>query len=251
MWLFWQIIGDMKLAMLLCALLGQVFDVASIRPSDPNRPGVPYRIGPNSFSTYGPLKDLIQQAYDVEDYQVAGGAAWVQTERYDVQAKAATAATPYEIRRMVQALLAARFQLKIHRETRAMTGFAMTVDKNGAKLPPPKAGLPPDAMGVIQMRGGEMWGRGASMRNLARGLRFELGVPVLDETKIGGNYDFKLRFEEGNDDLAEKPDGPPVGRTPAAGSIFTALKEVGLRLESGKLPVEVLVIDRAERPSEN
>jgi uncharacterized protein (TIGR03435 family) len=74
---------------------------------------------------------------------------------------------------------------------------------------------------------------------------------VLDETKIAGNYAFKLRFEEGNRDLEEKPDGPRMGGAPAAGSVFTALKEVGLRLESGKLPIEVLVIDSAERPSEN
>ncbi len=79
----------------------------------------------------------------------------------------------------------------------------------------------------------------------------ELGVPVVDETKIAGNYDLKLRFEEGNDDLAEKPDGPRVDGTLETGSVFTALKELGLRLESGKLPIEVLVIDSAERPSEN
>jgi uncharacterized protein (TIGR03435 family) len=118
-------------------------------------------------------------------------------------------------------------------------------------LPPPKEGLAPDAQGVIQMGGGLMWARGASMRNLARGLRMELGVPVVDETKIAGNYDLKLRFEEGNDDLAEKPDGPRVDGTLETGSVFTALKELGLRLESGKLPIEVLVIDSAERPSEN
>ena len=96
-----------------------------------------------------------------------------------------------------------------------------------------------------------MWARGASIRNLARGLHIELEVPVVDETKIAGNYDFKLRFEEGNDDLVEKPDGPRVGGMPAAGSVFTALKELGLRLEPGKLPIEVLAIDSAERPSEN
>jgi uncharacterized protein (TIGR03435 family) len=101
------------------------------------------------------------------------------------------------------------------------------------------------------MGGGLIWGRAASMRNLARGLRMELGAPVVDETKIVGNYDFKLQFEEGNRDLEDKPDGPSVGGVPAAGSVFTALKEMGLRLESGKLPIEVLVIDRAEKPSEN
>ncbi len=169
----------MRVAILLCALVGQVFEVASIRPSDPNRPGVPFRIGPDSFSMQGRLKDLILQAYEIEDYQVAGGPAWVQNERYDIQAKAATAVSPHEIRVMLQALLADRFRLKIHREIKTMNGYALTVEKTGAKLPPPKTGLPPDTQGVIQMGGGEMWGRAASLKNLARGLRFELGVPVV------------------------------------------------------------------------
>ena len=75
----------------------------------------------------------------------------MQTERYDVQAKAAAAASPHEIRLMLQALLAERFQLRLHRETRTMTGYALTVDRNGSKLSQPETGLAPDAQGVIQM----------------------------------------------------------------------------------------------------
>jgi len=79
---------------------------------------VPFRVGPDSFSMHGRLKDLIQQGYEVEDYQVAGAPEWVQTERYDVLAKAASAASPHEIRAMLKALLAERFRLKMHRETK-------------------------------------------------------------------------------------------------------------------------------------
>jgi len=192
------------------------------------------------------------EAYDIEDYQVAGGPAWVQSDFYDVQAKAAGISTPRQIKSMLQALLADRFQLRLNRETRTMTGYVMSVDKGGSKLPAPKTGMPPDSSGVIQMGGGEIWARGATMKHLAKGLWLELQVPVLDLTKIEGHYDFKLRFEEGNHELAEEPDSGSGGSTPgAAGSIFTALHEVGLRLDARKIPIEVLVIENVGRPSEN
>ena len=85
------------------------------------------------------------------------------------------------------------------------------------------------------------------MARLADGLRLELGQPVVDETKIEGFYDFRLRFDEGNDDLGARPAGSP----PIRGSVFTALHDFGLRLDARKVPIEVIVIDSAERPSEN
>jgi uncharacterized protein (TIGR03435 family) len=90
------------------------------------------------------------------------------------------------------------------------------------------------------------------MFNLATALGYELRLPVVDETKIAGNYDFKLRFEEGNDALKPKGEDANGAEDPAAaGSIFTALREVGLRLDPRKVPIEVFVIDSVERPSEN
>jgi uncharacterized protein (TIGR03435 family) len=102
------------------------------------------------------------------------------------------------------------------------------------------------------MGGGEFWARGATMDTLAGALRLELGFPVIDGTKIEGHYDFKLHFEEENAELVEKPDddGGPARLGPA-GSIFTALRQLGLKLDSRKLPVGVFVIDSAERPSAN
>ena len=187
------------------------------------------------------------QAYEIEDYQVVGIPAWAQSERFAIRAKAAQASSPHEIRVMLQALLAERFRLKTHRETKSMAGYVLSVENGGAKLPPPKTGVPPDTMGVIQLGGGEIWGRGASMKNLARGLRLELERPVLDETNVAGNYDIRLRFEEGDAELADR-DHPS---DPTAGSIFAALHELGLRLDSRKVEIGVLVIDAAERPSGN
>src|SRR5436309_2593638 len=107
------------------------FEVATVKPRDLNRPGVPYRIGPDTLSMSSRLKDLIQFAYDVEDYQVAGGPAWVQSEFYDVQGKAASVSTPRQMKSMLQALVAERFQLKLNRQTKIMAGYALTVDKGG------------------------------------------------------------------------------------------------------------------------
>src|SRR5262249_28828886 len=112
------------------------FEVASIKPSDLNRPGLPWRLGPDSFTGQVSVKDLILFSYELEGYQIEGGPDWVRTERYDVQAKAAKAATPGQIKSMLRAMLAERFHLRLNRESKMMTGFALLTDKNGPKLPP-------------------------------------------------------------------------------------------------------------------
>jgi uncharacterized protein (TIGR03435 family) len=236
----------------LC-LSAQTFGVASIKPSDPTRPNIPFRIGPASLTTAGTLKLLIALAYAVEDTRnITGGPDWVQSQFYDVEAKADAPSTPHQIKVMLQALLAERFQLKLRHETRIVSGYALTVDKGGPKLPPPRSDMPPDSTGSVQMGRGDWFMRGATMDTFAGALRWELDVPVVDETKIPGNYDFKLQFEEENSEPAPKPDGSgaPAALAPA-GSIFTALRELGLRLDSRKLPIEIYVIDSAERPSAN
>jgi uncharacterized protein (TIGR03435 family) len=227
------------------------FEVASIKLSDPNAMGLPRRIGPDSLTTRDSLKGLIMLAYDVRDYQVAGGPAWAQSEAYDIQAKAGSISSPRQIRSMLQTLLADRFRLRLHRETRTMAGYVMTVDRGGPRLPAPMTEAPPEH-GVIQMGAGGIWAYGATMEGLAMGLQFELGLPVLDRTKIEGHYDFKLLFEEGDRELKDEPDsGSGVAALRTPGSVFTALREVGLRLDARKLPIEVSIIDGAERPPEN
>jgi uncharacterized protein (TIGR03435 family) len=214
------------------------FEAASIKPSAPDRNGgPPFRISLGTFSMQGRLADLIEQAYDIYPYQIAGGPSWMQSDWYDVLAKAGTDADSHQLRLMVQALLADRFHLKLHREIRPMQGYILTVDKNGPKLPPPRTDVPPDSEGVVQIGHG-IWGRGVTMSHLAYGLTLTMGEPVVDETKIEGHYDVRLRFEDGDD-------------AGAIGSIFPALHEVGLKLEAHKVPIEVFVIDSAERPSAN
>ena len=225
------------------------FDVASIKPGDHERPGPWFHIGPDSFTTQDTLKHLILFAYDIEDYQLSGGPEWAQTDLYAVQAKAAAAVPPRQLRAMLQQLLALRFHLELSRETRTMAGYVLVPDRNGPKLPPPRTDVPADSTGVVELGGGEIWGHAVTMRHLAHGLRLEVDRPVLDQTQIEGHYDFKLRFDEQNPELLDRT--PGAENSGAAGSVFTALREIGLRLEARKLPIEVLVIGSAQRPSEN
>jgi len=224
------------------------FDVASVKPAPVDGPSLRYRLDGSGFAMHGWLKHFVQQAYDVQDYQVAGGPAWASADWYEIQAKPAGAATKDQIREMLRRLLADRFQLKVHRETKMMQGYVLSVGKGGAKLPPPRMDVASDSTGSTQIGGGLIWARAATMATIAMGLRYELEQPVLDRTGIAGHYDLKLRFDEANSDLVDKAAAPVA--TPM-GSVFTALHEVGLKLEAGKIPIEVIVIDSAERPSEN
>jgi len=152
----------------------------------------------------------------------------------------------------MQTLLAERFHLKLHRDTQTMSCYVLSVDKNGSKLPPPKTDMPPDSVGRIQIGGGELWSRGSTIENLARSLRFEVGAPVLDQTGIEGHYEYTLRYDPANHESGDQSGGTPrASATPIAPSIFVALRELGLRLEPRKMPIEVLIIDNAERPSAN
>src|SRR5579864_2956247 len=125
------------------ALLAQPprFEVASIKPHDPNAMSRRLQMEPDRLAMGGTLRLLIMQAYDVHNDQVEGGPPWAQTDSYDVQAKAPRASTKAELRAMLQTLLADRFQLKLRRETRTVAGYILSVDKGGPKLPPPKEGV--------------------------------------------------------------------------------------------------------------
>jgi uncharacterized protein (TIGR03435 family) len=223
------------------------FDVASIKPSDRIHT-VPYRLGPDVLSAEGTLVHLIMMAYSVESAQLEGGPPWAQSQFYNVQAKAAGPATAAQLRLMLQVLLADRFHLVLRRDTRMMSGYALIVDKNGSKLPAPKIDAPPGSAGVLQMGDGEIWARGSTLDHFAHGLWLELQMPVVNQTRLEGNYDFKIDFEEGNHELADDSE-PPSPKS--EGSIFTAVHEIGLKLQARKLPIEILVIEKAEHPTEN
>jgi uncharacterized protein (TIGR03435 family) len=239
------------------ALWGQptstpVFEVASIRPVPFNGQGVVGIgfTGNRLLAHHVSLGQLVVFAYGVDGFQVSGGARWVHStdlygpDVYDVTAKAEGEAVPTEdqFRQMLQALLADRFQLRIHREAREMPVYELAIAQNGPKLR--AASRDPGAQtvwtsGVVNSL---YAAKKTSMKTLAWMLQSQVGRPVVDKTGLSGSYDFELQYAPGNP--------PPADAT--APSIFTAVQEeLGLKLESGRASFPVMVIDGAERPSGN
>jgi uncharacterized protein (TIGR03435 family) len=226
------------------------FEVASIKPSQAE-PGSGSGISSDKGRISArnvTLRRCIRGAYNVPETQVLGGPKWIDDERYDINAKAAGPADDPEMMVMLQSLLAERFKLVFHRETRPLPGYALVVGKGGLKANPSA----PDAPSRTSGRRGSIEAQQCTMARLAQRLTDVLHLPVADLTAVDGNFDFKLQWVP-DDGLARSPS---VGdKTPAADtgpSIFAALQEqLGLKLESRKVPTEVLVIDRADKASEN
>jgi len=252
-------------ALLLCLVAlscfaQTTFDVASIKPNLSGVEGGSIRLTPGGrlVARNASLRQLISAADDVRDFQLFGGPPWMASDRFDIEAKAAGDPDQDRISLMLQALLADRFRLTVHREKRELPIYRLTVAKGGSKLQPSKADqctpmIPPPAQfdpatlrpcGGFNTNVGMMLGGSVSAARLAAALSRTLGRTVVDETSLGGSYDVSLHWT---------PDeAPPAVDNSADPSLFTALQEqLGLRLESAKGPVEVLIVDRAEKPSEN
>ncbi len=236
------------------------FEVASIKPAAPNQPGMGMQRLPGGRVNMKnvTLRLLISMAWNVRDFEVAGGPPWIDTDRFDILAKPEaelpdTSDGSTLLNRMIQTLAADRFGLVYHRETREMPVYALVVAKNGPRLAPP---TPQGHVSIMGSRG-KLEGKDAKSADLARLLSAILGRTVQDHTGLSGEYDFNLEWTP---DIGDGPgfkgmpkDSPPEAPQAADGpSIFTAIQEqLGLKLESRKGPVEMLVIDRAEKPSEN
>jgi uncharacterized protein (TIGR03435 family) len=188
------------------------------------------------------VQNLLRIAYGLQDYQISGGPGWIDSAGFDIQARAAASTsepTREQVREMIQALLADRFHLVVHRETRQLPIYALVVGKGGPRLQAADTDVgPPKSML------GQMVVRRMSMTTLGNILAFDLKRPVRDETGLNGEFAFKLEWTPG---LGESDAGPS-----SRPSLFTAVQEqLGLKLESTKGPIEVLVIDHVEKPSEN
>jgi uncharacterized protein (TIGR03435 family) len=192
---------------------------------------------------------LIGLAYDVFDSQISGGPNWLDTEKYDIQAKAGSALKVWRMRLMLQSLLAERFRLALHRETKEEPIYELVVAKGGPKIEPAAGAKTP---GHLRVGTGQLTGIAAPISWLTQSLSGNLDRYVVDKTGLNGNYNFTLQWTPDMGQLPQqRPDAlpPPDASGP---SIFTALQEqLGLQLKSEKGPVETLVIDHAERPSAN
>ena len=261
------------------------YEVATVKPSKgPAMPGgkIGMWAAPDGFNAWFVTpQQIISDAYGVKSFEISGGPSWLTSERFDIEAKmdAATADALAKLskdqrvvaqQQMLQALLADRFQLTVHRETKELPIYTLVIAKGGPKLREAKPGdtYPngdtfPDGThtGADSMKGGVFDGylraQAVSIAGLAQNLSHMLGHPVADKTELKGAYDFNLRFTP-DDRLQPPPGAPPNFRLPPppansnAPSLFDALQEqLGLKLESGKGPAEVIVIDHIERPSGN
>lgn len=203
------------------------------------------------------LKLCIEFAFNVREFQIAGGPGWLDTDRYDIDAVAAEPFKDGEDRAMLQTLLADRFGLVIHRETQERAGYALVPGRNGAKLTPSTSD-DPSSMFSSTASGDITWSAPAiTMSRMAEALSGRIGLKVVDQTGIEGKFDVSLQWtpDAGTGPRLSKsgePLPPPPADAIPGPTLFTAIQEkLGLKLESKKVPVEVIVIDRATRPSEN
>lgn len=234
------------------------FEVATIKPSDPNRPGKLFSIrGTEVITINTTVADLLVFAYGVHARQVTGGPAWVDSDKFDITGKPEGGALPNlnQFKVMIQKLLKDRFRLAYHQEKKELTVYALTVAKNGSKL------TPSDSKGTVPallFRGlGNLPGRNATMEEFAGVMQSAvLDRPVVDQTGLKGRFDFQLRWTPDETQFGALRGPGPLPPSPEAADappdLFTAIQQqMGLKLESTKAPTDVLVIDKIERPSEN
>jgi uncharacterized protein (TIGR03435 family) len=189
------------------------------------------------------LNSCLKWAYGVKDYQILGP-QWLASEKYDVVAKTDRPATNLQLRLMLQALLAERFQMTLHRETRELPMYALVAAKNGPRLQEAKGG--PSNKGGITIDNGGIVYKNTSMPELADRLSapiFGVSRPVFDKTGLTGSFDFTVKLGESTAEL--KGSLRSIAEDPSI--MMDALQQIGLRLEPQKGPVEILVIDRAEK----
>jgi uncharacterized protein (TIGR03435 family) len=253
------------------------FEVASIQPSFSDRV-MNVRPLPGRLTADATVQVLMQYAYGVQPFQVVGGPNWLTTARYDINATAGATAGRGQLFLMLQSLLEERLQLKTHRETRPLPVYTLVPNGNGPKLAPAKEGvcvesaadaaaewaggrmafpgeLEPargrcgSAIVALGPRGAEIRGGRIAMSEFVRLLSLLMGRTVLDETGYTAFFDVQLDFVP--DDTTPAIPAPPPGSGVSGVSIAQALRQLGLRLQSARGPVEVIVVDQVERPSAN
>jgi len=298
------------IAVVAIPILSQQFEVASVKVHPPPLTGILVTNRGGRFIATGfSLKMLVGRGYAVPEARVIGGPNWIDSERYDIEAKAPDVNPAPPLQPMIQAMLADRFQLKAHKETRDMPVYELVVAKSGSKMklsddqtpPAPLAAAPPGDRGAGPGPGGpggvagrgplpgpggpggpgpgaNPFGPGPRPRGTAgRGsingrMTFEgsainvsvllgtlqgmLDRPVVDKTGLTGLYDIKLEWIPGSEappgPFGPNPNAPPPGPPADGPTIFSAVQEqLGLRLEGARGPVEVVVVDSAQKPVEN
>lgn len=254
------------------ALPEPAFEVASVKPNTSGDDSVARIPSPSGVTiTNATLQMMMRWAYRVQDFQIIDGPSWLSTARFDVVGKAETSVSEEVLlRSMLRALLVDRFMLVVHNETRELPVYALVAARSDGKFGPQlrtpsdcvnspvnqpaspqtaqRASGPPRCDNKVLP--GNMSSRGVTMPGLAVSLSVFVGRTVIDRTGFAGTIDYELRWTPDRT-LRSPADGVAAGpERPDGPSLVTALQEqLGLKLESTKATVEVLVIDHAERPT--
>jgi uncharacterized protein (TIGR03435 family) len=238
------------------------FEVATIKPSDPNRRGWGITVNRsgmlNTLNTN--LSDLIKFAYDMHPKQVIGAPAWVDSEKFDISAKPNVAGMPSvnQMKAMLQILLADRFSLKFHHEKKELSVYAITVAKGGEKIKKEEnSTLPIPGFGGMPQRGFNV--RNGTIAEFASVMQAQfMEQPVVDQTGLGDTrYSFVLKWTPDPSQRTGFGGGPPPDVAPPAPDdappdLFAAMQQqLGLKMGMTKAPVDVMVIDKIDKPSEN
>jgi len=218
------------------------FDAASVRPvGDDARTWAIRQVTTTRYRSLSNMMQLITWAWNVKNYQVLNAPSWTSEDRFEIQATTANPSSTTDQRQMLQALLKERFALKVHHETRQIPVYALVVGKSGMKLAVAKENPEPGHRG-INIESGMLIARSGTMDDFVNVLTTNMDRPVLNHTNLSGGYDFTLTWEPPNG-----KDGPWAPFGPA---LLSTIRELGLRLDPATAPIDVLVIDSVEHPSE-
>ena len=233
------------------------FEVATIKPSKPDQPGKLFGVRGDRIKTINTtLSDLITFAYGVHAKQIVGGPDWLGSEKFDIDGQPDTPGAPnsQQLRTMFQKLLAERFQLKFHRDTKELSAYVLSAAKSGPKMT--KSDADPNALPALFFRGlGVLTVQNATMDDFAHLMQSAvLDRPVVDQTGLPGKWNFLLKWTPDESQFGgmgmKVP--PPSDAIDAPPPLFTAIQEqIGLKLDAGKAQVGVLVLDHVEKPSAN
>ena len=234
-----------------------VFEVATIKPSNPAAQGKLFTIkGRQVLTINTSLADVVTMAYGLHVRQIVGGPSWMESDKYDITGQPEGQGMPNQnqMRQMLRALVEDRFKLTTHRETRELPAYALVVAPGGPKMT--KNDSNPNGLPGLMFRGlGVLPVTNATMADFAGVMQLAvLDRPVVDRTGLQGRYDFTLTWTPDETQFASfgVRIPSPSGAADAPPVLFTAVQEqIGLKFESVRAPVEVMVIDRVERPSEN
>ncbi len=234
------------------------FDVVTVKPSDPNKPGKLFTIrGRHVVTINTNMNDLVSLAYGIQVKQLINAPDWFGTEKFDIDGVPDVEGQPNgeQFKMLFQSVLTDRFKLTFHHDQRELSVYVLTVGKGGPKLT--ESTSPASNPGAFFFRGlGDLTVANFTMKDFCGGMQGSvMDKPVVDHTGLTGRYDFKLKWtpDESQFSAFGAHIQPPATEDPnAPPSLYTAIQEqLGLKLDAARAPADVLVIDHVERPSAN